>query len=167
MQSARNQKKKRAVRQSSNVFAMFTPQQVIEFKEAFSMMDTDEDGFLEAEDLTAVLCQLGQNPSADYVANMINEAPGSINFTMFLTLMGEKLSGTDPEHDIIQAFECFDDDRKGLINAEDLREYMTTMGDRFTDEEVDLMFKGMQLDKDGNFDYRDFVRMLKHGETVA
>jgi hypothetical protein len=28
---------------------------------------------------------------------MITEAPGAINFTMFLTLFGEKLTGTDPE----------------------------------------------------------------------
>lgn len=28
---------------------------------------------------------------------MIGEAPGPINFTMFLTLFGEKLTGTDPE----------------------------------------------------------------------
>lgn len=28
---------------------------------------------------------------------MINEASGSINFTMYLTLFGEKLIGTDPE----------------------------------------------------------------------
>uniref|UniRef100_A0A914RYK0 Myosin regulatory light chain n=1 Tax=Parascaris equorum TaxID=6256 RepID=A0A914RYK0_PAREQ len=28
---------------------------------------------------------------------MVNEAPGPINFTMFLTLFGEKLTGTDPE----------------------------------------------------------------------
>lgn len=28
---------------------------------------------------------------------MTAEAAGSINFTMFLTLFGEKLTGTDPE----------------------------------------------------------------------
>ncbi|MGV7665752.1 triose-phosphate isomerase, partial [Mycobacterium kansasii] len=27
---------------------------------------------------------------------MMNEAPGPINFTMFLTMFGEKLNGTDP-----------------------------------------------------------------------
>ena len=69
---------------------------------------------------------------------MIKEAPGNINFTMFLTLMGEKMSGTDPEYEILQAFECFDDNKTGMINAEELREYMTTMGDRFTDEEVNV-----------------------------
>lgn len=67
---------------------------------------------------------------------MISEAPGHINFTMFLTLMGEKLSGTDPEHEILQAFECFDVEGNGVINADEFRETMTAMGDRFTDEEV-------------------------------
>ena len=28
---------------------------------------------------------------------MMNEAPGPINFTMFLTMFGERLQGTDPE----------------------------------------------------------------------
>lgn len=70
------------------------------------------------------------------ITSMIAEAPGNINFTMFLTLMGEKMSGTDPESEILAAFECFDDAKSGLINGDLLREYMTTMGDRFTDEEV-------------------------------
>ena len=67
---------------------------------------------------------------------MITEAPGSINFTMFLTLFGEKMTGTDPEHEIIEAFEAFDSKKTGLVNADVLREAMISMGDRFTDEEV-------------------------------
>lgn len=108
---------------------------------------------------------------------MISEAPGTINFTMFLTLMGEKLSGwqcvgvshslitgTDPESEITQAFESFDEGKAGLCDAEELREYLTSMGDRFTDEEVDVMFKGAPVDASGNFNYREFIRVLKHGE---
>ena len=67
---------------------------------------------------------------------MISEAPGSINFTMFLTLMGEKMSGTDPEHEILQAFECFDTAKTGYINSDIFRDAITSMGDRFTDDEV-------------------------------
>ena len=44
---------------------------------------------------------------------MMNEAPGPINFTMFLTMFGEKLNGTDPEDVIRNAFACFDDDNTG------------------------------------------------------
>ncbi len=67
---------------------------------------------------------------------MIGEASGSINFTMFLTLFGEKMTGTDPEHEILAAFECFDTNKDGVINADVLREAMVTIGDRFTDDEV-------------------------------
>ncbi|KAI8999543.1 Myosin regulatory light polypeptide 9 [Gaertneriomyces sp. JEL0708] len=163
--SARAQKKKkRAVRQNSNVFAMFDQKQIAEFKEAFSMIDHDSDGFIDKEDLKDMLASLGQQPTDQYIDDMMGEAPGSINFTMFLTLMGEKMSGTDPEHEILQAFECFDEDKAGVINADVLREYMTSMGDRFTDEEVDIMFKGAPVDKDNNFDYTVWTRVLKHGE---
>ena len=40
---------------------------------------------------------------------------GPINFTMFLTLFGEKLNGTDPEDVIQNAFACFDQRNTGNI----------------------------------------------------
>ena len=66
----------------------------------------------------------------------MSEAPGPINFTMFLTLFGERLQGTDPEDVIKNAFGCFDEENTGLVNEDKLRELLTTMGDRFTEEEV-------------------------------
>lgn len=44
---------------------------------------------------------------------MVSEAPGPINFTMFLTMFGEKLNGTDPEDVIKNAFACFDEENTG------------------------------------------------------
>ena len=38
---------------------------------------------------------LGQEPSDTVVDQMMSEAPGPLNFTMFLTLFGEKLTGKD------------------------------------------------------------------------
>lgn len=43
----------------------------------------------------------------------MSEAPGPINFTMFLTMFGERLNGTDPEDVIRNAFACFDEDGSG------------------------------------------------------
>ena len=44
--------------------------------------------------------------------------------------------GTDPEDVIKNAFGCFDENNSGVINEEYLRELLTSMGDRFTDEDV-------------------------------
>ncbi|CAL8102163.1 unnamed protein product [Orchesella dallaii] len=154
--------KKRAQRATSNVFAMFDQAQIQEFKEAFNMIDQNRDGFIDKDDLHDMLASLGKNPTDEYLEGMMNEAPGPINFTMFLTLFGERLQGTDPEEVIKNAFGCFDEENAGLVNEEKLRELLTSMGDRFSDEEVDEMFREAPI-KNGLFNYIEFTRILKHG----
>lgn len=58
----------------------------------------------------------GKNPTDEYLEAMMNEAPGPINFTMFLTMFGEKLNGTDPEDVIRNAFACFDEEGTGELS---------------------------------------------------
>ncbi|KAJ2743659.1 hypothetical protein GGI20_003579 [Coemansia sp. BCRC 34301] len=157
-------KKKRMVRQNSNVFAIFDQKQISEFKEAFGIFDHNSDNVIDRDDLREMLSSLGQTVSDSYIDAMINEAPGPINFTMFLTLMGEHLSGTDPENEILSAFEAFDIDGNGLIAADDLRDALMQMGDRFSPKDVDIMFKHAPITADGHLKYREFVQMLKHGE---
>ncbi|XP_029821173.1 myosin regulatory light polypeptide 9 [Manacus vitellinus] len=105
--------KKRPQRATSNVFAMFDQSQIQEFKEAFNMIDQNRDGFIDKEDLHDMLASLGKNPTDEYLEGMMSEAPGPINFTMFLTMFGEKLNGTDPEDVIRNAFACFDEEASG------------------------------------------------------
>ena len=76
--------KKRAQRATSNVFAMFNQDQIQEFKEAFNMIDHNRDGFIDNEDLHDMLASLGKDRTEEYLEGMMSEAPGPINFTMFL-----------------------------------------------------------------------------------
>ena len=50
---------KKAIRASSNVFSMFEQNQILEFKEAFGMLDQDADGTISLSDLKEVYNQLG------------------------------------------------------------------------------------------------------------
>ena len=77
------------------------------------MIDQNRDGYVDKDDLFEIYTSLGKNPTEDDLDVMINMAPGPINFTMFLTLFGEKLNGTDPEDVIKNAFACFDDKSLG------------------------------------------------------
>jgi len=152
----------RTQRATSNVFAMFSQDQIQEFKEAFNMIDQNHDGFLCRQDLREMFQSLGKDVSDKFIDDMLAEAQGQINFTMFLTLFGDKLAGTDPEDVIKNAFQCFDEDNSGSISEERLRELLTTMGDRYTEEQVDELFRDAPI-KSGRFDYVEFTRMLKHG----
>lgn len=127
------------------------------------MIDQNRDGFVDKEDLIEMMTSLGKNPTDDFLDSMIQEAPGPINFTMFLTLFGDKMNGTDPEDVIMNAFACFDDKHTGVISEDRLREVMTTMGDRWTDDMVDELLHNTHNTTGGLFNYSDFVRTVKHG----
>ncbi|EOB02402.1 Myosin regulatory light chain 2, smooth muscle major isoform, partial [Anas platyrhynchos] len=152
--------KKRPQRATSNVFAMFDQSQIQEFKEAFNMIDQNRDGFIDKEDLHDMLASMGKAPCC------LSTTPRGVwgwGADLFLTMFGEKLNGTDPEDVIRNAFACFDEEASGFIHEDHLRELLTTMGDRFTDEEVDEMYREAPIDKKGNFNYVEFTRILKHG----
>jgi Ca2+-binding EF-hand superfamily protein len=51
----------------------------------------------------------------------MSDAPGAINFTMFLTLFGERLQGTDPEDVIRNAFGCFDEENQVRLSTTTLQ----------------------------------------------
>lgn len=75
----------------------------------------NRDGFIDKEDLHDMLASLGKDPTDEYLEDMMSDAPGAINFTMFLTLFGERLQGTDPEDVIRNAFGCFDEENQVIF----------------------------------------------------
>ncbi|XP_043573970.1 myosin regulatory light chain 2, ventricular/cardiac muscle isoform-like [Chiloscyllium plagiosum] len=103
---------------SSNVFSMFDQTQIQELKEAFTIMDQNRDGFINKEDLRDTFAALGRAAKSEELDAMLAEAPGPINFTVFLTMFGEKMKGADPEETILNAFKIFDPEAKGHIKAD-------------------------------------------------
>nr|XP_035944569.1 myosin regulatory light chain 12A-like [Halichoerus grypus] len=111
---------------------MFDQSQIQKFEEAFNVIDQSREGFTDKEDLYAMLASLGKNPTVEHLDAMINEAVGPINFTMFLTVFGEKLNGTDPEDVLKNAFACFDEEAAGTVWGDYLRELQTSVGGQVT-----------------------------------
>lgn len=57
------------------------------------MMDHDRDGIIGKNDLRATFDQVGKLVSDKELDEMVNEAPGPINFTQLLTLFANRMSG--------------------------------------------------------------------------
>uniref|UniRef100_A0AAR2J0G6 EF-hand domain-containing protein n=1 Tax=Pygocentrus nattereri TaxID=42514 RepID=A0AAR2J0G6_PYGNA len=141
-------KRKNAQRASSNVFSMFEQSQIQEFKEAFGCIDQDRDGVIKKSDLKETYAQLGKlNVSDEELEGMLSEGKGPINFTVFLSLFGEKLNGTDPEETILNAFKVFDPNATGFINKDEFRRMLITQADKFTPDEVEQIVDGTRLSR--------------------
>ncbi|XP_029460060.1 myosin regulatory light chain 2, atrial isoform [Rhinatrema bivittatum] len=156
---------KRAQRGSSNVFSMFEQSQIQEFKEAFSCIDQNRDGIISKSDLKETYAQLGKmNVKDEELEEMLKEGKGPINFTVFLTLFGEKLNGTDPEDIIVNAFKLLDPNGTGNVHQDELKQLLMTQADKFTAEEVEQMFTMTPIDVAGNIDYKSLCYIITHGD---
>jgi myosin regulatory light chain 12 len=105
-----------------------------------------------------------------------------INFTMFLTMMGEHLFEFDAEAELLEAFECFDEHDTGMVKCDEIRRWMEDVGERMDLKEVrgilagvllqmlkpwlqiDRFLKGPFTDRQGNFNYREWVKVLRVNE---
>lgn len=154
---------KRAQRATSNVFALFNQSQIQEFKEAFAMIDTNRDGIIDVEDLRSIWTNLGREPDTKVLEEMIAESPGQLNFTHFLTLFGEKMHGTDSESTLRDAFIMFDEDGKGKLNEEYVKDLLTNVGDQFSKDEIKQVWKEAPIEG-GMLDYLKFVQIIKRGK---
>ncbi|XP_020313217.1 LOW QUALITY PROTEIN: myosin light chain 5-like [Oncorhynchus kisutch] len=134
----------RAQRASSNVFSMLQQTQIQEFKEVFTLIDQDRDGFIDKEDLKDTYESPGKlNVKNNELEDMLKEACSAINFTMFLNLFGEKLHGTDPEEIILNTFRMFNPNTKGYVKQ---------------------MFQSSTFDPAGNLDYKSLCYIITRGE---
>uniref|UniRef100_A0A2K5RYE3 Myosin light chain 7 n=1 Tax=Cebus imitator TaxID=2715852 RepID=A0A2K5RYE3_CEBIM len=174
---------KQAQRGSSNVFSMFEQAQIQEFKEAssppptfptaggcsllkaFSCIDQNRDGIICKADLRETYSQLGKvSVPEEELDAMLQEGKGPINFTVFLTLFGEKLNGTDPEEAILSAFRMFDPSGKGVVNKDEFKQLLLTQADKFSPAEVEQMFALTPMDLEGNIDYKSLCYIITHGD---
>ncbi|GMY05323.1 calmodulin-7 isoform X2 [Fagus crenata] len=142
----------------------FTEDQISEFKEAFSLFDKDGDDCITTKELGTVMRSLGQNPTEAELQDMVNEVDvdgsGTIEFSEFLSLMARKMKDSDSEEQLKEAFRVFDKDQDGFISAIELRNVLTNLGEKLTDDEVDEMIREADADGDGQINYEEFVKVM-------
>lgn len=123
------------------------------------MMDHDKDGIISKNDLRATFDAVGRLAQDKELDAMVNEASSPINFTMFLQLFANRMSGSADEDDVvINAFKSFDE--AGKIPSDKLRHALTTWGEKFTSDEVDEAFDQMVIDGQGRIDTGKLISML-------
>ena len=117
----------------------FNQRQIADYKEAFDVIDKDNDGEISVKELKACFNDLGLMAKDAELKDMIAEAGGALNFPAFLNMFANKLNGTDEESVMIEAFKLLDSAATGSLPKDELKELMTQMGrptDRLTEQEV-------------------------------
>ncbi|XP_039992691.1 calmodulin-like protein 4 [Xiphias gladius] len=142
----------------------FTPVQINEFKECFSLYDKNQKGKIVAKDLITVMRCLGTSPTFGEIERHLQvhkiEKTGELDFSSFLTMMHRQIQQEDPKAEILEALRMTDKQKKGYIQASELRAKLTMLGEKLTDKEVDELFRETNVKSNGTVNYEEFTRMV-------
>ena len=89
----------------------------------------------------------------------------SLPFSPFFFFFARKIVNflildVDQTLEIKEAFKIFDRDGNGFIDAKELKQVVTRLGQVLTSDEADEFMLEADLDGDGKLDYNEFVRMM-------
>ncbi|KAF1796263.1 putative calmodulin [Mucor lusitanicus] len=145
---------------------MTVPDQMMleETREAFMLFDKDSNGTIDTSELGAVMRSLNMNPTDTELKDMINEVDGngngSIEFEEFVAMLSRKRRGSEIQEEIKETFRVFDRDGNGYISESELRHIMASVGEKLTEDELNVMLREADVDGDGQINYEEFVKML-------
>ncbi|KAI9491724.1 calmodulin [Zychaea mexicana] len=139
-------------------------EQIDEYRESFALFDKDGNGTIDSKELGAVMQSLNLHPTESELKEMINDVDsdgnGTIDFDEFLTMLARKQKEADTQAELREAFSVFDRDGNGYITLPELRQVMTSFGERLTAHELDEMIRDADIDGDGMINYEEFTKML-------
>ena len=61
------------------------------------------------------------------------------------------------ERELQQSFKVFDANGDGFINASELRQVMSTIGEKMTEKDINDIMKQWDRDGDGKIDYKGYL----------
>ena len=144
-----------------------TASQLDEIKECFAMFDRDSDGFIILKEVGVLMMSLGLSPTREEL-NLIMKSispkkRGHVSLDEFIEIVKSDTRKVTSGDEILEGFKIYDQmmsrqRNNGKILVKELRQVMTTFGEKLNHDEVEGMI-GFADDCtfNGNIDYEKFV----------
>lgn len=127
----------------------------------FFFEDSQKPNVITYKELGPIMRALDKPLSNSELKQMINEIGHNdeINFKDFISSMLKKRR-INEEDDYIDCFKVFDRDGNGVITADELKLVLASLGEKLSDDEIEMMIQ--KVDKSGSnaVNYQDFVKMM-------
>jgi len=148
----------------SLIAARIPEDQITLLRQTFTKIDINGDGQLTIEELIAGLrdCPEIKIDLSDMKRAMQiidSNQNGLIDYTEFIAACLQSSNYLKENH-LKAAFAYFDKDGSGTISKEELRQCLQSEDFSMTEEEINTMLSGVDIDGDGEVDYQEFIIMM-------
>mmetsp|Transcript_2416 Transcript_2416/g.5666 ORF Transcript_2416/g.5666 Transcript_2416/m.5666 type:complete len:146 (+) Transcript_2416:49-486(+) len=124
-------------------------------KEAFELLQRD--GRIPKSSVPTALRAAGLNPSEEKIKEIVSTAT-DIDMAAYEALVQKHDDKTDTPEAVKEAFRVFDKEMNGTVSVAEFRHIMTTMGEKYSEEEFRDLIQG--FDEKGVIHYEKFVNKM-------
>ncbi|CAF2360968.1 unnamed protein product [Rotaria sp. Silwood2] len=148
---------------------VLSPDDLKGMKDIFDTYDTKNEGFIKTSLLGNILRTIGFNPVESDVQRAMKEVdPQKTEQLKFPEYVSAVLSipTSVTDKDIIPAFQVFDTERRGLLEADEILKSLTNVGEKLDEIEANAFKESININELGLFDYNElFLKFTQPPET--
>ncbi|KAF2709680.1 EF-hand [Pleomassaria siparia CBS 279.74] len=164
---------------STDALSKIPPPLLHSMRESFSVLDRDNNGSVNSEDVADMLSQLGLSTTPSMLASYFPNGAQSMNLATYLNTLSDLMSGLSHTSELNAAFEAFDDGDDGQIDLGELKDALMHTPpeageNKLTEREIDVIVDGFSgrrafgkggkgLGRGEVFRYQEFVSSLTGG----
>lgn len=145
----------------------FTPDQIEDFREAFSLFDRLGDNKVAYNQIADIMRALGQNPTNKEVKLILSDPSPEdmekkrIEFEQFLPMLQTVINNPNKAgfEDYVEGLRVFDKEGNGTVMGAELRIVLSTLGEKMNEKEIDALMAG-QEDENGCVNYETFIKHI-------
>ena len=134
--------------------------------EIFDLFDVEKTGYVDSKDSLKILASMGRKLEPDdeneFLSLVDPKREGTVSKANFLE--GVETMYTIPDEyipEIQEAFNYFDKDKDGKISCKEFKQMLVRLSGEYKDQDVDELFKIVDLDLDGYITINDFIKNWK------
>ncbi|KAB2001564.1 hypothetical protein ERO13_D11G003000v2 [Gossypium hirsutum] len=138
-------------------------------QKVFNQFDKNKDGKISVSELDEVLKALGCSSPEEEIKRVMEELDvdkdGFINLSEFINLCSSSFDTANAETELHEAFDLYDQDKNGLISAEELHLVLNRLGMTCSVEKAVKMVASVDADHDGNINFEEFRKMMSDSKA--
>ena len=142
-------------------------EKLVEYKDAFDIVDVNHSGSISVKELASLFIVLGfkisESDIKDQIDSVDTTGSGEVSFQEFVYLLLKVESLNEHEEDEVRkAFKIFDKNGNGLISLDEFKLIHDNLGNKFMEVLVEEIFNEIDLDGDGQINYKEFEIFWRH-----
>ena len=130
-------------------------------EQLFKYLDEENKGKIKKEEIPQALRYLGIIKTKSEIDFLVENLENEITLDRFCAIVDEQIKTSLTKEQLINSFDCFDPKKSGKCSANELFHALKVVGEKLSEDDINYIKSKIEIDQDGNIDYKTFVEMLK------